>query len=289
MKTYVKISLVSLWLLSAFSFATEKTVYTYLGPGPMEGFDRQLLKLALDKTVEDFGPYEVRYAPEMTEARAQKIIRERSYPHPIRSDAAHPEVIRDPDFEYVPFPIYFGILGYRVCFVPEKLTQTFAEISTMKALYPFTHGQGEGWRDVEILRENGFKVKKAPNQVSLYKMVNAGRIDLFCRGTNEVLNEKRHYNGLKNVKLDESFALYYPFPFFFYANSADLHVLDRLEKGILLAYEDGSMKKLWLKHFEESVLHSKLEERTIFTLENRYTNGIPFKYEQYLYQPDGSF
>jgi len=263
----------------------EKTVYTYLGPGPAEGYDRQLLRLAFEKTRAEYGPFEIHHSPAMSEARAKKSILDGAYAHPIRSDASHPSIQKDPHLTYVEFPIYFGILGYRVCFVSPDTEKKLEKLSAGDSLKSFIHGQGRGWRDIHILRDNGFKVVVAPTADNLYRMVAANRVDFFCRGTNEVLNEVALYKDVKNVLLDQEIAFFYPFPFFFYTNSSDTETLERIEKGILAAYQDGSMQALWKVHFDESVRFSKLDKRKIFHLENRYTRGIPFSYEQYLYQP----
>lgn len=265
--------------------AGEKTQYTYLGPGPAGGYAQQLLELAFEYTRAEYGDFEVRLTPYMSEARARKVLREGTYPHPIRTDVSHPAVIRDQRLSYVPFPIYLGILGYRVCFVPKNKQREFSEIKEHKDLIKLVHGQGEGWRDVEILEENGFRVLRGPAAINLYKMLNANRIDMFCRGTNEVLNEEALYRDLDNIVLDTSIALYYPMPLFYYVNSSDELTHKRITQGVLAAYRDGAVIKLWNQHFGESVNYSTLGRRKIFSLKNSYTEGIPFNYEQYLYQP----
>lgn len=263
----------------------ERTQYTYLGPGPVDGYAQQLLELAFEYTRAEYGDFELILSPDMSEARARKILREGTYVRPIRSDVSHPAVIQDPRLSYVPFPIYLGILGYRVCFVAKNRQQEFAAINEHQDLIKLVHGQGEGWRDVEILEENGFRVLRGPAAINLYKMLNANRIDMFCRGTNEVLHEEALYRDLDNVVLDTSIALYYPMPLFYYVNSNDQQTHTRITQGVLAAYRDGAVTKLWNQHFGESVNYSTLGQRKIFSLKNSYAEGIPFNYEQYLYQP----
>lgn len=263
-----------------------KEIYTYLGPGPQGGYDRELIDLVLELTIDRYGDYELQFAPDMSEARARKMVSGRRYPNAIRSDVTDDHVINDSKLKYLPYPIYFGILGYRVCFVPKNQVEMMRNVKTFKALSGYVHGQASGWRDADILRQNGITVREAPETTNLYKMLNANRIDLFCRGINEVLNESEHYKGLENVDLDHSFALYYPLPIFYYVNSENTRLYSRVNEGLEMAFKNGSMKELWKKHFYESIEHAELRKRKIFYLENSYAKHIPFEYEHYIYRAD---
>ncbi len=264
----------------------EKEIFTYLGPGPEGFYDRALIDLVLSLTVDKYGEYDLQFAPDMSEARARKMVSGKRYPNAIRSDVTDDHVINSAKLKYLPYPIYFGILGYRVCFVPKNQVEMMRNVKTFEAFSAYVHGQASGWRDADILRQNGIPVREAPETINLYKMLNANRIDLFCRGINEVLYESEHYEGLDNVDLDHSFALYYPLPIFYYVNSENTRLYNRINEGLEKAINNGAMKTLWKKHFYDSIEYSELRKRKIFYLKNSYTQHIPFDYERYIYRAD---
>lgn len=274
--------------VSALTSASDskREVFTYLGPGAEGFYDRALINLVLELTENKYGSFDIKYAPDMSEARARKIVRSNRYANAIRSDVTDDNVINDTKLTYLPYPIYFGILGYRVCFIPKNQVDIMRNVKTFDAFKSYVHGQASGWRDIDILRQNGITVREAPEVANLYKMLDANRIDMFCRGINEILNETTHYGHLTNVDLDHSFALYYPLPIFYYINAENKALYERINEGLRLAYESGAMKALWKKHFYDSIEHAELRKRTIFYLKNSYTDNIPFNFEKYIYRAD---
>ena len=59
----------------------------------------------------------------------------------------------------------------------------------------------------------------------------------------------------------------------------------RIHDGLLLAYEDGSLRKLWDEYYGASINFSKLRERKIFKLKNPYLEGIDRTFMKYIYDP----
>ena len=247
-------------------------------------YDNTLLKLALDKTVATDGPYTLRESGSMNFARAKQLVLANSLPNffiKLSYDAAY----TDTPMRYVPFPVDLGIVGYRVCFAHPEVVMKLRDVEDMEELRRFSHGQGLGWTDTRILRHNGFTVQEVPAYESLFKMVAARRFDLFCRGTNELLGEFRAHPGLPGLAYDRSMTIHYPLPRLFYTHASNTEALDRITRGILLAYEDGSLLRLWQEEYQESIDFVNLEKRRVFHLDNPYLEGIGFDYSQYFYTP----
>ncbi len=259
--------------------------YTYLG-GIFRDYEFRLLKLALSKTAGEYGDFVLLDSPDMSEARGLRSLFDDEYPHGIRITTVSREHFKKQNIRPITFPLYLGLLGYRVCFVnegaKEKLKTTLTEASIKKLV----HVQGHGWRDVEVLRENGFLVTEGNKTQNLYKMLAAHRVDLFCRGTNEIRPEEAISSQYKNISLDASIAFFYPLPFFAYTNALDDETSTRIHKGLIKAYEDGSLLALWQEFFGTSVAEAALEKRKIFQLTNPHLKGIETSFMQYIYQPD---
>jgi ABC-type amino acid transport substrate-binding protein len=156
-------------------------------------------------------------------------------------------------------------------------------ITSVKQLKKYTIGQGIGWVDSNILRANGFQVIEIPNYSGLFKMTAAGRIDLFCRGINELKGEYEAFKYIKELTYDESFVLIYPMPRFYYTNKSNTLLRSRVEDGLKISYLDGSLKKLWLKYQTANLEFVKLHQRKVFRLPNPLLEKLPKTYESYYF------
>ena len=150
----------------------------------------------------------------------------------------------------------------------------------------FTQGVGTGWRDADILRYNGFRVQEVDNYESLFRLVARGRIDLFCRGANEILSEwKNHRPGLPGLTVDSHVALFYPLIHSLYSHATYSKERERLLRGLQLAWKDGSLQRLWRHHFQPSLVFARLDSRQIFRLTNPQLPDESTDYRSYLYDP----
>jgi len=248
-------------------------------------YEGELLNLALELTREKYGDFKLVPAPQgITHARARESMRRNRYPNFIRSFAYREELSHAPNFRYIEFPVYRGLLGYRVCFVPQNKKEEIAKADTFEKLKAYVHGQGVGWSDTRILREAGFRVKEISNYESLFTMVNINRIDMFCRGVSEYLPEAKKHQHLENLAVDETFSIYYSFPLYLHAHKDNQAMLNRIYEGLLIAYENGSFIELWERFFKSGIEESQLHKRKVYTIENRTLDGLVNNYDKYMYR-----
>lgn len=238
-----------------------------------------LLRLSLEKTVKDFGPYKMVGAPKMNQARGMESVRENRYTNLIRTFGYEQRFERDLDMTYVRFPIHLGVVGYRVCFIPEALQEQMHEVKTKEDLKQFVHGQGRRWADVEILRHNGFKVNELEYE-SLFKMIAAKRLDMFCRGVNEIKDEYERHK-IPGLKIDDAVVIFYPLPRFYYTHKDNKEAAHRIDTGLKRAYKDGSIQALWEKSYRSSIDYVKLQERRFFFFDSPLVKTIDFDYDEY--------
>jgi hypothetical protein len=250
---------------------------------PESGLDRRgdyptaALRLALDKTSPGQGPYQLALAPPMNKLRTLKTLSDRALPNflaVLAFDPAHAQA----ELDYLRFPLHFGAMGYRVCFVTPAKREAVAKATSLAELQQFSFGQGAGWTDVAVLRSNGFKVVEVATYDSLFAMLARGRFDLLCRGALEVQAEQRAHPELL---LDRSFALVYPLPMFFYTHKDNQVVKQRVAAGLQIAYDDGSLLKLFNHYFREGLQMVDLPGRRIHRLSNPAVAGIDFDYRKY--------
>ncbi len=250
---------------------------------PRQDYHIELLTLALDKTVEKYGLYRLEAAPVMNAARSMASVKMNLYPNFIVNEQVTSQRLKE--FAYAPFPILRGIVGYRVFFVSPQAQQKLNNTASLSQLKELTIGQGIGWGDIELLKHNGFKVIVANNYKGLFKMVANNRIDLFARGIGEVMAEYDAFKTSINLLLDESVAIYYPLPRYFFTHKSNKGIIQRVHEGLIKSYHDGSFIRLWKKHHSESITRVKMSKRIIYRLENPFLEGVDKSYEKYMYKP----
>lgn len=263
------------------------TIFTYQAPesktDKRRDYIRDLLNLALEKTVAKYGPYKLVPSPSMNSARSLRTAKENKFPNFFVRQSAHKEILDE--MGYVPFPVEGGIVGYRVFFVSPKVKQQLKEVKSLEQLKKFTIGQGIGWLDTHILRASGFKVIVGGSYEGLFQMVAQGRVNLFGRGTNELLDEYESHKEIEGLMYDESIVLYYPLPRFFFTSKENVSAIKRVHEGLIAAYEDGEVQKLWKKYYGPSIEFVNLKKRKIFRIDNPFLKGIDTSYEKYIYNP----
>lgn len=249
-----------------------------------EEYNLALIRLALDKTRAEYGSYELQMMPPMNGLRSLTEVSRGKYPNALIELNYEPRHLYEQGLIYINFPIDLGILGTRICFVNRQHRDAIAAVTHVEQLRQYTIGQGMGWADALILRHNQFMVTEVANYNSLFKMIAAGRMDLVCRGANEIKREYQQFGAFLSLVMDERFALEYPLPRFFFTNAENTLLKNRMEKGLQLAYADGSLVQLWKEYFADSLAFSKLQQRIIFQLENPLVEQLDPSYQQYSYK-----
>lgn len=262
------------WHRSPLDFGNNRYVY-----------DIEVLRLALDKTRPTYGDYQLRGLPATNYARLLHSLRQNTHPNLILEISYDKKLVETDELTYIPFPIDLGIIGYRICFVNPAVKEQITQVQSVEDLRQYTMGQGVGWADISILRHNGFNVTEVSSYTSLFKMVAGGRFDLLCRGANELMDEYEQYKNIGKLTYDDSFALVYPMPRFFYLNGKNALLKKRLEEGLQLAYDDGSLMELWRKENQQSVEFAQMPKRKVFYLDNPLIQDLPKDYEQYFIDP----
>lgn len=286
---FLKVILLTAMLLLPSQLFSENMIFTFRSPESKTDkrydYDNDLLKLALEKTKPNYGDYTIKYSGVMNYARAIKWVGTNKFPNFFIKLSYLDSLTEEMNLAFVPFPVDLGIVGYRVCFTNSGLKKELENIRSLKDLRKYRHGQGRGWGDVEILRKNSFEVHEVSKYESLFRMVAKNRFDLFCRGTNELLGEWESRKQIENLVYDQSFSLAYPLPRFFYTNKSNQKALKRVSEGLVIAFNDGSLKKLWRANYQKSIEFVKLENRRIFRIENPFLKNIKVDYKKYFFNP----
>jgi hypothetical protein len=272
-------------LLSSHFAHADLTVTFCSGDASRDTYTSELIKLALEKTRATHGEYKLSIATSLPHKRRVAVLQQNTFENAFTSFGYDEKWQTTGNLTHVDFPIDLGILGWRICFTNKNIKEKLKLANSLADFRQFSIVQGEAWADNLILRENGFHVIELEPYASLFKMVASGRADLFCRGINELPGEYYEYQKIGNLTYDESFLLAYKMPLFFYTNKTNVVAKQRLEEGLKIAYEDGSIKHLWLEKYKDSIEFSNIKHRKIIHLKNSAIDKAPKSYERYLIDP----
>lgn len=138
--------------------AQAETIFTYRKPESDSDhrydYDNAVLKLALEKTRKEYGNFRFQASPPMNYSRAIEDSRNKVYPN-FFIKLSDEDRFAEMGLTYARFPIDLGIVDYRVCFVRSALKAQLEKTTNLAELKRYTHGQGIGWSDIQVLRHNG--------------------------------------------------------------------------------------------------------------------------------------
>jgi len=252
--------------------AGEETVVRY--PAPQSDLDTRsldlvdLLRAALRRTEASHGP--VRLVPSterLTELRQfAELNTDRGLLHVAW---ATPSLQRKTRALVVNFDARRGLLGMRVSLVDQQRLTNLAKVTSLEGLRRFTIGQGLAWPDVDVFEASGLKVHTVSGYENLFRMLLAGRFDLFPRGVGEVFDEfEAHRIQMPQLAVDPNLLLVYPFPYYYYFAPSQAALAARVEKGLLAMKADGSFDAHLWRHHGSSVARAAFRNRRVLHLPN---------------------
>jgi hypothetical protein len=283
--TLSKLILYLLVLVTSFARSDEPLTIHHR-PTEYHIYYNDIIRLALEKTKAEYGEYKmVAVSHEFNTLRALSDVSLNVYGNMLIELGFDEDLNNSGNLTYINIPLDGGILGYRVCFVSPAQKQNVAKAKSLDDLKKFTVAQGVGWVDTKILRANGFKVIEVPIYNNIFKMITSNRVDLFCRGINQIKFEMEYFNNIKGLDFDRSFVLVYDLPRFFYIHKDNILAKNRIEKGLQMAFEDGSLRALWEKYNRESIDYAGLSNRKVYYLNNPLLNALKPTYRQFFFDP----
>lgn len=263
-------TLLSLLLLAMSCQAMQRVIHPSVTDVHAARFNDlfEILELALDKTQEDFGEFElIPTSLSMTESRLLQEVKKGKIIDVIWSSTSPKK-----EKELIPIriPLRKGILGYRISFIHKSEQANFNKVNDLNDLRQFRIGQGIGWGDINIYKHNNIIVGQAPYE-SLFGLIGPNRFNLFPRGISEIFNEMAIYTEANpSLSIEESIVLYYPWPYYFFTSKGNEKLAMRIETGLERMIKDGSFDRIFLKYNNSSIKQSRLDERRLIRLENPF-------------------
>lgn len=204
-------------------------------------FYRELMELALAKTVPTHGPYAIKLVPVISnENRLLRAIEQG------RVDLTWMPYDKNISASLQPIKIslHKDVSNYRLLLIRRNDQQRFSRVRSLGDLRQLRGGMGAHWPDRMVMEANGLPLVVSVSYPNLFKMLAAGRFDYFSRGIYQISPEVEQFAGL-GLALETDLMLYYENPIYFYVNKNNDKLAQRLEQGLLLAMSDGSFDALY--------------------------------------------
>ncbi|CAG9206871.1 conserved exported hypothetical protein [Paraburkholderia sabiae] len=173
----------------------------------------------------------------------------------------------------VHIPIHRGLIGYRVFIIREDRQPDFDRIETLDDLRSMTAVQGLGWIDTEIMRNAGLPVQTPSTYETIFKMVEAKRVDYFPRGVIEAYPEIESRKDTEpSLVVENRLLLAYRSDFLFYVSPNHERLAATIARGFAAAWHDGSYLKLFNTHpyIQNGLKRTNPGGRKIIRLDNPF-------------------
>ncbi|WP_075186281.1 hypothetical protein [Teredinibacter haidensis] len=233
-------------------------------------FDQAVVWLALEKSREGYGPFQLRTYQKALNFERERIESARADTYNIHIAPYYSVTLENTNtFIRVKEPIIEGFLGYRQLVIRKQDLDKFAQIQSKEQLAALTAGQGIRWPDVEIMRNNQLKVIESLEINSLFAMLNKKRFDYIPMGANEAagtLDTVTHV--IPDLTIAPNIILYYPLSIFIFVTGNNPQLAERLESGLRKAKSDGSYESLFQLHFSHILEQINQPGLQLITLEN---------------------
>lgn len=225
----------------------------------------KLLELALTKTRDSDGPFEISYhSQRYTTAR---ILVELKYGRTINVIWTSPNEDRERELLPIRISLLQGLNSHRVFLIREEDREKFTAIKTLSELRAVKAGAVVNWPDTKIMQNNDLPVVTTAHYELLFTMLASKRFDYFPRGLNEIWDEQK-VHAQRGLVVEESLMFYYPSPIYFFVNTKDKALAERIERGLRIAQEDGSFNELFfsIPGFRKGSDELTAKKRRVFDL-----------------------
>jgi hypothetical protein len=251
-------------------------------------YDYGLLRMALERTRDSHGPYELREsAAPMNQARAAEEI--------VAGSGAVTIFARSTSIEHeqrmrpIRIPIDKGLVSYRLFLIRADLQPKLDAVRTAEELKRFSVGSFVTWADTRILRDGGFDVVTGDSYEGLFRMLVAKRFDLFSRSVDEAYREyDERRTLLPEMAVDDKLLLYFPTTRYFFVQRSDggEKLALRVEAGLEKMIKDGSFDAHFKKHKGPLIERANLKNRRVFKIANPFlSKETPLNRRELWYDP----
>jgi hypothetical protein len=212
-----------------------------LEPESTSRFYEQALQLALEKTRHASERIQFEYHPyDVKRERARLLVKKGTLD--IIWSSSNKK--REAELMPVKFNLIRGINEYRLLLIRADDQPRFDQVKNVADLANFKIGSGTHWSDTGIYRFNGLPLVTSYAYAPMFRMLGVKRFDYMARSIQEVNYEVEHYGKL-GLAIEKNLAIHYPQPIYFFVNHNNRDLAERIQRGLEIARDDGSLDALF--------------------------------------------
>lgn len=182
-------------------------------------------------------------------------------------------------------PVDRGLIGWRLALVRADRQDLLRDVRQLQDLQAWTLGQMHDWPDTRILLASGLKVEQVVHYEGLFRMLSAGRIDLFPRSALEIQAELTAHAGM-GLAIEPHVLIRYPAAFYFFVSRQRTDLARDLERGLDKAVREGQLQALFEQHLGPALKTLNLAQRRVIEVPNPLLPpGTPLTRAELWYRP----
>ncbi|MGJ8681730.1 diguanylate cyclase [Paraglaciecola sp.] len=201
----------------------------------------------------------------VTEARKAKLIQK----NVINIQWASASSAVEDYLQHIEMPIFKGLMGFRIFVIRQNEQSRFDQINTVEHLKTLVAGQGAFWGDTKVLKAAGLPVVTSTQGRRLWEMLDLKRFDYLPLGAHEPWKDIEIRPEL-NFTVEKNLLLIYPSAMYFYVSKDNKLLFDSLNRGMQIAFDDGSYDELLFKSdmLQGAINKANLDHRKILVIKN---------------------
>ncbi|MFN6263755.1 MAG: substrate-binding periplasmic protein [Chromatiaceae bacterium] len=183
-------------------------------------------------------------------------------------------VEREQKYLPVRIPIYFGYGGYRLLLIHQQQQARFAALRTGAQWRELQFAQVHDWIDTKLLRQHGWQVQGVSQYANLFPLLLKQRVDAVPRGVLEISDEIAQWQS-QGLMIEPHWLIKYPSAEYFFVSQQNPLLAAALEQGIRQMQQDGSLQRLFDRHFAAKLKGLGLDQRRVLKIQNPYLPTRP--------------
>ncbi len=239
---------------------------------PGHNYAYELMHLILAQTKAEYGDYRLEpYVAELDEKR-QAVLMTQGDLINLSGNSSGTAVARSGSIQ-IPFDIYRGLLGHRICLTNAVSRTRFNAITDLNSLKKIRIGQSMGWSDSEIYSFNKLPLIQASTFDGLLGMLAAGRFECLALGITEIqrIYESSH-TKMPKLEIEKNLLIYYEYPFYFYISAKYPQIAERFITGMKKIQANGEFDRLFNQYFSQSLDDLNIKSRRVICLQSPFMN-----------------
>jgi len=237
---------------------------------PLLNHQMELMDQLMQRNASDYPRYKIVYSDrDMTPERWRREAKKGKNIH-IHFSSGWKNHDKLPNVHIVSRPYLKNLLGLRQCIARKSALPLLKPLNSFADLKDIRVGLVQGWPDIQPYEQQGIRVVETQTYEAMFSMLNRGRFECLPLSILEIDQalEDQHAK-YPELAVAPHLYFYYPISVYFGITEAQPQLIERFERATEGMFADGSIDRLFNKHFSKPVDAFRHDEgATVVILDN---------------------